>query len=136
MLKRGSPAAAVAEGRGCSPKTGKPKASSRRCRCKDNITLAAGSFGQPKWGFVSSSKVEEIVRKYVDRLQIKVTDLDQNVGELSGGNQQKVLLARLLCNDPDVVLLDEPTRGIDVGAKAEMQALIDELADRRFARSS
>ncbi len=127
VLKRGSPAAAVSEGVGLLPEDRKAEGIVPTMSVKDNITLAAGR-SVAKWGFVSSSKAEEIVGKYVDRLQIKVTDLDQSVGELSGGNQQKVLLARLLCNDPDVVLLDEPTRGIDVGAKAEIQALIDELA--------
>ena len=65
---------------------------------------------------------------FVRRLQIKVSGPDQLVRDLSGGNQQKVLLARMLCLHPTVLLLDEPTRGIDVGAKAEIQALIDELA--------
>jgi galactofuranose transport system ATP-binding protein len=127
VLKRGSPAAAVSKGVGLLPEDRKAEGIVPTMSVKDNITLAAAR-SVARWGFVSSSKVEEIVRKYVDRLQIKVTDLDQNVGELSGGNQQKVLLARLLSNDPEVVLLDEPTRGIDVGAKAEIQALIDELA--------
>ena len=62
------------------------------------------------------------------RLQIKASSPHQRVGDLSGGNQQKVLLARLLATRPKVLLLDEPTRGIDVGAKAEVQSLIDELA--------
>jgi ribose transport system ATP-binding protein len=62
------------------------------------------------------------------RLRIKASSPDQLVSELSGGNQQKVLLARWLCMQPKVLLLDEPTRGIDVGAKAEVQSLIDELA--------
>ena len=63
------------------------------------------------------------------RLRIKASSPDQRVSELSGGNQQKVLLARVLCLEPRVLLLDEPTRGIDVGAKAEIQALISELAE-------
>ena len=127
VLKQGSPAAAVSHGVGLLPEDRKADGLVPTMSVKDNITLAA-SRSVTKWGFVSSSKVEALVKKYVDRLQIKVADLDQSVDELSGGNQQKVLLARLLCNDPAVVLLDEPTRGIDVGAKAEIQGLIDELA--------
>jgi ribose transport system ATP-binding protein len=65
----------------------------------------------------------------MDRLRIKASGPDQKVSDLSGGNQQKVLLARWLCLQPKVLLLDEPTRGIDVGAKAEVQALINELAE-------
>ncbi len=126
-LKRGSPAAAMSKGVGLLPEDRKAEGIVPTMSVKDNITLAAGR-SVARWGFVSNSKAEAIVRKYVDRLQIKVTDLDQSVDELSGGNQQKVLLARLLSNDPEVVLLDEPTRGIDVGAKAEIQGLIDELA--------
>jgi ribose transport system ATP-binding protein len=67
------------------------------------------------------------------RLQIKASSPAQKVRELSGGNQQKVLLARWLATEPKVFLLDEPTRGIDVGAKREVQGLIDELAEQGLA---
>ncbi len=94
---------------------------------RENIVLAA----LPKlsrFGLVSRARQDRIVDTFVKRLRIKVSSPDQKVSELSGGNQQKVLLARWLCTEPKVLLLDEPTRGIDVGAKAEVQALIDELA--------
>src|SRR3712207_1506959 len=81
-----------------------------------------------KLGVVSDAKIDAVVDKYMKRLRIKASSPDQRVGDLSGGNQQKVLLARLLATSPKVLLLDEPTRGIDVGAKAEVQALVDELA--------
>jgi ribose transport system ATP-binding protein len=67
------------------------------------------------------------------RLRIKASSPDQRVGELSGGNQQKVLLARVLCLDLRALLLDDPTRGIDIGAKAEIQTLISELAEAGMA---
>ena len=73
------------------------------------------------------------MRTFVNRLRIKASSPEQPVSELSGGNQQKVLLARWLCLHPKVLLLDEPTRGVDVGAKAEVQALIDELAKQGLA---
>ena len=84
-------------------------------------------------GFVSRAKLDEIVEVFIDRLRIKAYGPGQQVSELSGGNQQKVLLARLLCLNPRVLLLDEPTRGIDVGAKAEVQGLIAELAEKGMA---
>ncbi|WP_241741117.1 sugar ABC transporter ATP-binding protein [Streptomyces sp. L2] len=82
---------------------------------------------------VSQAKQDDVVRFFMDRLRIKASGPDQKVSDLSGGNQQKVLLARWLCLDPKVLLLDEPTRGIDVGAKAEVQALVDELAGQGLA---
>jgi ribose transport system ATP-binding protein len=99
---------------------------------RENIVLAA--LPQlSRFGVVSRAKQDRIVDTFVKRLRIKVSSPDQRVAELSGGNQQKVLLARWLCTRPKVLLLDEPTRGIDVGAKAEVQALIDELAREGLA---
>jgi monosaccharide-transporting ATPase len=99
---------------------------------RDNIGLAA--LPQlTRAGLVSRKRVDEIVKTFMTRLRIKASGPDQKVAELSGGNQQKVLLARLLCLNPRVLLLDEPTRGIDVGAKAEVQGLIAELAEKGMA---
>lgn len=94
---------------------------------RDNIVLAA----LPRLsnaGFTSRKKQDAVVDVFMRRLRIKASSADQPVSELSGGNQQKVMIARWLAMSPKVLLLDEPTRGIDVGAKAEVQHLIDELA--------
>jgi ribose transport system ATP-binding protein len=95
----------------------------------ENITLAI----LPRlvaMGVVDESRQRAIVDRFMKRLAIKASGPEQKVRELSGGNQQKVLLARWLCADPKLLILDEPTRGIDVGAKAEIQTLIRELADQ------
>jgi len=68
------------------------------------------------------------VQQYIDRLSIKTPSSEQLVRYLSGGNQQKVLLARWMCMNPKLIILDEPTRGIDVGAKAEIESLIQEFS--------
>jgi monosaccharide-transporting ATPase len=94
---------------------------------RENIVLAALPR-LSRTGLVSRGRQDAIVDTFMKRLRIKASSPDQRVGDLSGGNQQKVLLARLLCTQPKVLLLDEPTRGIDVGAKAEVQGLVDELA--------
>src|SRR5205814_4743591 len=82
-----------------------------------------------RYGIVDRKRQEEIVDRFIQRLGIKTAGPEQKIRELSGGNQQKVLLARWLCLNPRLLLLDEPTRGIDVGAKGEIQKLINELAD-------
>lgn len=71
---------------------------------------------------------DEIIRDYIDKFSIKVTSKEQLAGNLSGGNQQKVVLGKWLANAPKVLILDEPTRGIDVGSKAEIYGIINELA--------
>ncbi|MGX6600959.1 sugar ABC transporter ATP-binding protein [Micromonosporaceae bacterium Da 78-11] len=76
---------------------------------------------------------DELVDKYIKALQIRPADPDRPVRNLSGGNQQKVLLARWLITEPRLLIIDEPTRGIDVGAKAEIQRLVAELADGGMA---
>lgn len=81
-------------------------------------------------GFLNRKKINADCMKQKEQLLIKTPSLDQAVGNLSGGNQQKVLLARWLLKNPDILFLDEPTRGIDVGAKSEFYDLIFELANQ------
>jgi len=94
----------------------------------ENLTLAALPT-LTRMGVVSSAQQREIVERFMKRLSIKAYGPDQKIRELSGGNQQKVLLARWLCRNPQFLILDEPTRGIDIGAKGDIQILIKELAD-------
>ncbi|MEO5857875.1 MAG: sugar ABC transporter ATP-binding protein [Pyrinomonadaceae bacterium] len=96
---------------------------------RENMTLAALP-ALTSLGVVSRSKQNEIVQTFMTRLGIKASSAEQKIRDLSGGNQQKVLLARWLCKNPKFLILDEPTRGIDIGAKAEIQNLINELADQ------
>jgi ribose transport system ATP-binding protein len=93
----------------------------------DNITLSTlERLGRA--GFVSAPRQRQATQRWIESLSIRCQGPDQRAGDLSGGNQQKVALARLLHHDVDVFLLDEPTRGIDVGSKAQIYALIDRLA--------
>jgi ribose transport system ATP-binding protein len=126
-MHRRSPAAAIRAGVVMLPEDRKAEGVIPNLSVRENISLAALPR-LSRAGLVSQAKQDEIVRYFMERLRIKASSPDQRVGDLSGGNQQKVLLARWLCLNPKVLLLDEPTRGIDVGAKAEVQGLIDELA--------
>ena len=76
---------------------------------------------------VDGKKEEEITQKYIDMMKTKTPSQDQIIGNLSGGNQQKVIIGRWLATEPDILILDEPTRGVDVGAKAEIDAIMNEL---------
>ncbi|GAA3446009.1 sugar ABC transporter ATP-binding protein [Planomonospora venezuelensis] len=99
---------------------------------RENIILAlqaARGWARP----IPRRTQDELVDKYVNALKIRPADPDRPVKNLSGGNQQKVLLARWLIVEPKLLILDEPTRGIDVGAKAEIQRLVAELSDGGMA---
>ena len=80
------------------------------------------------WRFLRAGKRREIAERFVRTLGIKVADLDAPIGQLSGGNQQKAVLGRWLATEPEILILDEPTRGIDVAAKQEVMAEILQLA--------
>lgn len=92
-------------------------------------TAAAALSKISRHGVVDDSAEREVAERYRRELRIKTASLAAPVGSLSGGNQQKVVLAKWIFTDPDVLILDEPTRGIDVGAKLEIYQIIDSLAD-------
>ena len=79
---------------------------------------------------IDADKEYAVAEDYRKKLKTKCPSVEQNVGNLSGGNQQKVLLAKWMFTEPDILILDEPTRGIDVGAKYEIYQLILDLANR------
>ena len=97
-----------------------------------NISLAAlGSVS--RWGLVNRRQERNLARKYVDLLRIKTSSVFRATGTLSGGNQQKVALARWLAIHPRVMILDEPTQGVDIGSKSEIHQLIVQLAEEGMA---
>ena len=95
---------------------------------RENIVLSQRD-GLARGVWISNSREDEVARHQIDELGIHLRSVDQPLAELSGGNQQKVVLARWLARDPAVLILDEPTRGIDVRAKAEIHRLIRSRAD-------
>jgi galactofuranose transport system ATP-binding protein len=123
----GTPAAAIGVGIGFCSEDRKLDGIVPDMSVRENLTLALLPY-LARAGVVDREKQLEVVDRFIRRLAIKCSSSDQPIRELSGGNQQKVLLARWLCMNPRLLILDEPTRGIDVGAKAEIQSLIGQLA--------
>lgn len=93
-----------------------------------NVTLATLGRILTRWGLLREGRERAVTEEYRRRLNIRMADADAPVGRLSGGNQQKVMLAKWLETRPDLLIFDEPTRGIDVGAKAEVHELIRDFA--------
>jgi ribose transport system ATP-binding protein len=122
-----SPAARIAEGVGFLSEDRKSEGLAIALSLAENLTLSnMRQLGPP--GFVVPRRRQAAAERWMRALSIRARSAEQLVGDLSGGNQQKVAFARLLHQDADVFLLDEPTRGIDVGSKAQIYELIDGLA--------
>ena len=100
--------------------------------CRENTSLATLSR-LTRFGFVRRREEQSLVQRYAGRLRVKAPSLDALVAGLSGGNQQKIALAKWLARQCDILIVDEPTRGIDVGGKAEIHQLLDELACQGIA---
>jgi ribose transport system ATP-binding protein len=122
-----TPAERIAQGVGMLSEDRKEEGLSLGQSIADNVTLSRLDSVSER-GFLSATRVNAAVQAALDPLRVKFRDASQAVGELSGGNQQKVALARLLHQKADVLLLDEPTKGVDVGSKAEIYRLIGQLA--------
>lgn len=97
---------------------------------ESNISLASFKKFLGPLGMVNKEKTQTNAAKFVDTLKIKTPNLKQRVKNLSGGNQQKVIIGKWLTRDSDILIFDEPTRGIDVGAKSEIYKLLNDLADQ------
>ena len=126
------PADSIRAGIGFAPEERKAEALLLERSVRDNAALVV-LRQLSRWIFVKDRAERALAQEYVDALRIRTPSTEQHVGKLSGGNQQKVVLARWLATKPKLLLLDEPTRGIDVGAKSEIYAIIDRLAHEGVA---
>jgi ABC-type sugar transport system ATPase subunit len=122
-----SPRDAMAAGIGFAPEDRKGEALMLERSIRENVSLAILNRIS-NLRLVSGTKERRIVTDMVGRLQVKTPSIEQEARKLSGGNQQKVVLARWLARKPTILILDEPTRGIDVGAKSEIYQLVARLA--------
>jgi L-arabinose transport system ATP-binding protein len=127
-----SPVDALRAGIALAPEERKADALLLRRSVRDNVSLAVlGRLRRMR--FMRARAEQVLVTRYVRQLNVRTPSVDQEVRKLSGGNQQKLVLARWLARRPTVLILDEPTRGVDVSAKAEIYAIIDELAAQGVA---
>ena len=127
-LKAGTPIDAMMHGMAYLPENRKEEGIIADLSVRENIIIAL----QAKKGMfklISRKEQEEFTDQYIDILQIKTADRETPIKQLSGGNQQKVILGRWLLTQPDFLILDEPTRGIDIGTKTEIQKLVLKLAE-------
>ncbi|PYE28023.1 monosaccharide ABC transporter ATP-binding protein (CUT2 family) [Paraburkholderia silvatlantica] len=129
-LSARSPGAAVRAGIGFVPEDRKGQGAVLRMPIRINVTLAALKSVSAPGGFLAFRRERDCVAHLMDALRIKARSMDADVSTLSGGNQQKVVLAKWFHADGDLIILDEPTRGVDVGAKVEIYTLINQLAER------
>ena len=127
-----SPRDAIRLGIGLVPEDRKQQGLVLGLAVRENITLPSLG-GLVRFGFVQLGEEQQVARQFVEALRIRTPSLEQKVINLSGGNQQKVVIAKWLALRPKVLILDEPTRGVDVGAKAEVHHLIAELAAQGVA---
>ncbi len=118
-------------GIGLVPEDRKQQALFLALAVRTNLSLAALGRLSRRFGWIDERAEEDLVERYRESLNIRMAGSDQLVGNLSGGNQQKVVLARWLALRPKILIVDEPTRGIDVAAKAEVHQLLDRLAQER-----
>ncbi len=132
QLKLSSPRAAIDAGIGFCPEDRKSDGIIPDLSIRDNIILALQS-GRGWLRRIPKRKAAELADKYIKALNIATPDADKPIGELSGGNQQKVILARWLASEPKLLILDEPTRGVDIGAKAEISKYIESLCAEGMA---
>jgi ABC-type sugar transport system ATPase subunit len=127
-----SPREAIRAGIGLVPEDRKLQALVLQLAVRENISL--GNLGRlSRFGFVHRPAERLLAGGFVQQMQIRTPSLDQKVVNLSGGNQQKVVIAKWLALEPKALIMDEPTRGIDIGAKAEVHQLMNELAQRGVA---
>jgi len=122
-----SPLDAIRNGIGFVPEDRKEQGLILNQALRENIALPSLD-SLTRFGFVKRAEERRRVQQYVEQLQIRTPSLDQTVRNLSGGNQQKAVISKWLMLRPSILIMDEPTRGIDVGAKAEIYALMDQLA--------
>jgi ribose transport system ATP-binding protein len=132
LMRPGSVTAAVREGMGLAPEERKSQALLLHDSVARNVSLASmGRFA--KFGWMNRTRELAQAQEKTDALELRPSDISRTVSKLSGGNQQKAVLARWLLRGCKLLLLDEPTRGVDVGARAELYAVIRELADSGVA---
>ncbi len=133
QLRIKTPGSAVKHGIGMLPEDRKAHGVLLGMPIRTNITLTRLKTFTGLFSIISKKKETEYVRSMVDKLAIKTASIDYNVSSLSGGNQQKVAIAKLLAADCRVLILDEPTRGVDVGAKVEIYKIINSLVAQNYA---
>lgn len=127
LLKIKSPKEAIEAGIAYTSENRKEEGLVLELSVKDNMTLSSLKELLGAVGRIDGSKEKRYVEEYVEKMQIKTPGIHQIIKNLSGGNQQKVVLSKWMMTNPKVLILDEPTRGVDVGAKTEIYHLINEL---------